>query len=86
MKIVNVGKKLVDQLAEEFTENIEETKLVENKHENKCSSYIVYIVLFSLSFAINIGIATYFTYYKYMNQNKENVFKCDYNNINGSTH
>ena len=52
-------KKLVDKLVEECTENIEETKLVENenKHENKCSSCTVYIVLFSLSFVINIGIA-----------------------------
>ena len=55
-------KRLIDKLAEECTENIEETKLVENenKHENKCSSCTVYIVIFSLSFAINIGIATYF--------------------------
>ena len=28
MKIVNVGKKIVDELVEECTENIEETKLV----------------------------------------------------------
>ena len=73
-------KKLVDKLVEECIENIEETKLVENenKHENKCSSCMVYIVLFSLSFVINIGIATYFAYHKYMNRNKENVFEYDY--------
>ena len=71
---------MVDKLVEEWIENIEETKLVENenKHENKCSSCTVHIVLFSLSFAINIGIATYFAYYKYMNRNKENVSKYDY--------
>ena len=58
-------KKLVDKLVEECTENIEETKLVENenKHENKCSSCTVYIVIFSLSFAINIGIGIYFVYF-----------------------
>ena len=41
-------KRLIDKLVEECTENIEETKLVENenKHENKCSSCTVYIVLF----------------------------------------
>ena len=78
-------KKLVDKLVEECTENIEETRLVEktlaeneNKHENKCSSCTVYIALFSLSFVINIGIAIYFIYHKYMNCNKENVFKYDY--------
>ena len=56
--------KLVDKLVEECTENIEVTKLVgnENKHENKCSSCTVHIVLFSLSFAINIGIGIYFVY------------------------
>ena len=75
-------KKLVDKLVEEY---IEETRLVkktlaknENKHENKCSSCTVYIVLFLLSFAINVGIGVYFVYYKYMNHNKENVSKYDY--------
>ena len=33
----------------------------------------MYIVLFSVLFTINVGIATYFIYYKYMNRNKENV-------------
>ena len=75
MKIVNVEKKLFDKLVEECTENIEETKLVENenKHENKCSSFTLLIVLFSLSFAISIGIAIYFAYYKYISRNKKNV-------------
>ena len=55
-------KKLIDKLVEECTENIEETKLVENehKHENKWSSCTLFIVLFSLSFAGNIGISIYF--------------------------
>ena len=79
-------KKLVDKLVEECNENVEEIRLVEkisakneNKHEIKCSSCTVYIVLFLLNFAINIGIGTYFVYCKYMNRNKENVFKYDYN-------
>ena len=57
-------KKLVDKLVEECTENIEETKLVENenKHENKCSSCIVYTALFWITFTINIGIDIYFVY------------------------
>ena len=54
--------RLIDELAEECTENIEETRLVENEHENKCSSSIVYIVLFSIIIAINIGMAIYFIY------------------------
>ena len=49
-------KKLVDKLVEECTENVKETRLVENKHKNKCSCCTLYIVLFSLSFAINIGM------------------------------
>ena len=65
-------KKLVDKLTEEYTENIEETKL--NYH--KCSSCTVYRVLFwifFIFFVINFEITTYFTYYKYMNHSKENV-------------
>ena len=33
--------------------------------------------MFSIFFTINVGIATYFAYYKYMNHNKENVSKYD---------
>ena len=66
MKIVNV-EKLVDRLVEECTENIEETRLVgktsaKNENKHKYSSCIVYIVLFSLSFAINVGIGLHFVY------------------------
>ena len=45
---------------------------------SKCSSGILYIILFSIIFTINIGISTYFVYYKYMNRNKENVSRHDY--------
>ena len=69
-------KKIIDKLVEECAENIEETKLVETlaKNEHKSSSCTLYIVLswiFFIFFAINIGIDTYFTYYKYMNCNKK---------------
>ena len=67
-------KKLVDKLVEEYTENIKQTKLLENEHKNECSSCIAYIVLFSLSFTISIGIAAYFAYYKYMSRNKKKCF------------
>ena len=56
-------KKLVYKLIEECTENIEEIKIIsKNEYENKCSSCILYIVLFSIFFIISIGITTYFVY------------------------
>ena len=48
------------------------------KNEDKCSSCILCIVLFSIFFTINVGIANYFVCYKYINNNKENVSKYDY--------
>ena len=72
-------KRLVDKLMEECNENIEETSSVKiNSRKCKGNSCILYIVLFSIFFRINIGIATYFVYYKYMNHNKENVSAYDY--------
>ena len=54
-------KRLGDELVEECTENIDEVKIPsENEHKNKRSSCTLYIVLFSIFFAINIGIGTYF--------------------------
>ena len=41
-------KKLVDKLVEECTENVEETRLVENENKHKCSSCTLYTVLFSI--------------------------------------
>ena len=65
-------RKLFDKLVEECTENIDETEITsEKEHKNKCSSCTEYLVLFSIILAINIGIGTYFVYYKYMNRNKE---------------
>ena len=83
MKNVNAEKKLIDKLVEECTENIKETKIDETlaKNEHRCSSCTLYIVLFWIFFIfsiINIGISTYFTYYKCMNHNKENVPRHDY--------
>ena len=72
-------KKLADKLIEECTANIDEVEIAnENEHKIKCSSCILYIILFSIILAINIRIGTYFVYYKYMSRNKENVFKYDY--------
>ena len=72
-------KKLVDKLIEECTGNTDEVKIArENEHKNKYSSCTLYFVLFSTIFAIKIGIATYFVYYKYMNCDKETVFRYYY--------
>ena len=55
---------------------IGETSLVKiNSTKCKHNSCILYVVLFSIFFTINVGIAAYFVYYKYMNCNKENVSK-----------
>ena len=60
-------------------ENIEQEKIAsENKHKSKCSSWILYIVLFSTVFGINIGIGACFVYYKYMNRDKETASRYDY--------
>ena len=72
-------KRLVDKLIEECNENIEETSLIKiNSKKCKHSSCILCIVLFSIFFTINIGIAIYFVDYKYINHNKENVSIYDY--------
>ena len=70
-------KRLVDKVVEECNEIVQEVKTLD-KNEDKCSSCILYIVLFSIFFTINIGIATYFVYYKYINHNEENVSVYDY--------
>ena len=57
-------KKLADKLLEECTQNIDEVKIAsENEHKNKCSSCILYIVLLSIIFAIDIGIDAYFVWF-----------------------
>ena len=67
-------KRLVDKLVDECDENIDEVKIV-SESKNKFNSCILYIVLFSIFFTINVGIGAYFVYYKYMNLTKENVSK-----------
>ena len=70
-------KRLADKLAEECTENIEETRVGEltsdkNENKHKCSSCTLYIVLFSIFFTINVGIVIYFLcFYWYL---KKDVF------------
>ena len=51
----------------------------ENENKHKCSSCILYIVLFSTIFAINFGFGTHFLYYKYMNRDKKTGAKESFN-------
>ena len=59
-------KKLVDKLVAECTENIDEVKIAKITlvgHENACVfSYMIYVILAVIAFAISIGIGAYFTY------------------------
>ena len=72
------GKKLVDKLVEECTENINEVKIAGTTsfdHRNECkSSCTIYVVLIAIVFTISIDIGTFFIYYKYMNYDKKNCF------------
>ena len=45
----------------------------------------MYILLFSVLFTINVGIATYFGYYKYMNRNEETASKYGYGYVYQTT-
>ena len=62
---------------EECNKIVEKVKIA-GKNEDKCSSCKLYSVLFSIFFTINVGIANYFAYCKYVNHDKENVSKYDY--------
>ena len=76
---IKCKKSLVNKLVEKCNETVQEKTLVKiSSTKCKHNSCILYIVLFSIFFTINIGIATYFVYYKYMNRNKENVSVYDY--------
>ena len=65
-------KCLADKLVDECTKTIEETSLVKiNSAKCKHNSSILYNELFSILFAINVGIGAHFVCYKYMNRNKK---------------
>ena len=74
-------KKLIHKLVEECTENIDEKGIYLAKlHSERtisciCNSCTICIILFSLFFTINIGVATYFVYYKCMNDDNKTVAK-----------
>ena len=68
---------MVNKLVQECNETIDEEVEIIDNNKNKCSSRIVYIVLFSIFFTINVGIGAYFAYYKYVDCNKKNVSRYD---------
>ena len=68
-------KKLVDKLVEECSETIEEVKLAkitsaEDEDMHKCSSCMLYKVLFSVVFTVNVGIGSYLLYLHWFKKNK----------------
>ena len=67
-------KKLIDPLVEECTENIDETKLVnitvENKNNDRCRSFVVYMLLFWIFFVISCGTIIDIVYHGYINHIK----------------
>ena len=72
-----VNKLVERSCAEEYTDNIAETGLVEinstecNSVENKCKhNYCtLYIVLFSIICTLNVGIGSYFLYFHWYFKN-----------------
>ena len=74
-------KKLIDKLIGKCTENVDEEETYPEKLHSEetitpvCNSCTVYIIIFPLIFALNIGVATYFVYYKYLSDNKKTVAK-----------
>ena len=69
---------MVDKLVEECSDIIGEKVEIIDNNKNKYNSCMLYIVLFSIFFTINVGIGAYFAYYKYVNCNKKNVSRYDY--------
>ena len=67
-------KKLINPLVEECTENIVETKLVnitvKNENNSRCTSCLVYKVLFFTFFIISCGTIIYIVYHGYVNRIK----------------
>ena len=47
---------------DECNENIDEVKII-SESKDKCNSCILFIVLFSIFFIINVGIGAYFVYH-----------------------
>ena len=70
-------KKLIDPLVEECTKNINETELikvtVENKNNDRCRSYAVYMVLLWMFFIISCRTIIHIVDHGYVNRIKYNL-------------
>ena len=67
MKTINAGKKLVDKLVEECSEEIDGNGMIYNDYENVCDFCTIYVVLFVIAFLIIVTISsTYFYFYWYL--------------------
>ena len=53
---------MIDRLVDECDENIDEEVEIVSESKNKCNSCILYVVLLSIFFTINIAIGAYFVY------------------------
>ena len=78
-------KKVVDKLVKEFSENIDENKLIYNRtlndYENVCNSCTIYVVLLVIFFIISRGMSCVFVYfYWYLKKDNANI-----TNINANT-
>ena len=65
---------MVDKLLNECNETIAKEVDIIDDNKNKCYSYKVHIVLFSMFFTINVGIGAYFVYYKYINKKDDSRY------------
>ena len=69
------SKRLIDKLAEEFSENIDGNQLVYNStmnnHKKVCSTWTVYIVLFVTAFLIIISISSAFIYFHWYSERRK---------------
>ena len=64
---------MVNKLVKKCNKTINEEKVTPTENENKYkhNSCILYMVLFSIFFTINVGISAYFAYCKYVNHKKK---------------
>ena len=71
-------KRLADKLVDECTETADEEVEITDNIKKIYNSCIMYIVLLSTFFTINVGISASSYYYKYSNRNKRNASRYDY--------
>ena len=81
-------KKLVDELVEEYSENIDGNELIYdetlNDYEKVWNSCTIYVVLFAIAFLIIIGVSSAFFYFHW-NLEKINTYVNTSANTNSKT-